>query len=266
METDLRVALAHRDLRLVFQPIVELEGGKVRGFEALLRWHRPGHGVVAPRDFVALAEQTGLMIPIGSWVLREACRYARSWQDSSPEGAPVRVSVNLSAKQFRDPGIVDEVRTAVRDGGVAPSSLVLDIAERVLMENVESSKAVLPRLQDVGVAVHMDDFGTASSSITDMPRLPLQGIKLDNALVHRVGARRTDLEIARSIVDVVRRLGFGLIAEGVETVAQRERLIAFGCELGQGHLFAKPLEPEAVGALLAKHRTLGSASGDVMPR
>jgi diguanylate cyclase (GGDEF)-like protein/PAS domain S-box-containing protein len=260
LEADLRNALERRELRLVFQPIVELETGAPRAFEALLRWHRPKHGVVAPLDFVALAEQTGLIFPIGNWVLQEGCRHARSWQDAFPAAAPVRISVNLSAKQLGHPDIAGEVRTAVQDAGIAPSCLILEIAERVLMENVESSTAVLHQLREVGVDVHMDDFGTGPSSLSSLSRFPLQGIKVDSSLVHRMGARRTDLEIVRSMVDLAKSLGLGVIAEGVETVAQRERLIAFGCELGQGHLFAKPFEANAAASFRARSEQLGRRS------
>src|SRR5438445_606306 len=252
MEADLRNALERNELRLVFQPIVRLETGNVHGFEALLRWHRPEQGVVLPAEFVPLAEQTGLILPVGAWVLREACRYARRWQDTLPAAAAVRVSVNLSAKQLGHPGIVHEVRTALQDAGLAPSCLALEITESVLMANVESSAALLLQLRKLGVELHMDDFGTGYSSLSYLPRLPLQGIKVDRSFVHRIGGRRIDLDIVRSIVDLARTLGLEVIAEGVETVAQRERLIAFGCELGQGYLFAQPLEPAAASALLAQ--------------
>ena len=251
MEADLRNALERQEFRLFFQPIVELETGQVRGFEALVRWQRTRQGsVVAPVDFLALAEQTGLILPIGNWVLREACRQARTWQDAFP----VRVSVNLSAKQLRHPDLVEEVRQVLRDTGIEPSFVVLEVAERVLMENVEASKAALHRLRELGVDVHMDSFGIAYASLADLRLLPLQGTKVDGSLVHRIGLRRTDMEVVRSIVDLARSLGHAVIAEGVETIVQRERLIAFGCELGQGHLFAKPLEPGAASALLAATR------------
>jgi len=252
MEADLRNALERDEFRLVFQPIVELESGRVHGFEALLRWHHPKRGVILPLDFVPLAEQTGLIIPIGRWVLQEACRHARGWQETFPAAAGLRISVNLSAEQLGHPRIVEEVRTALQTAGLAPPCLSLEISERVLMESVESSTTPLGQLRGLNVELHMDDFGTGYSSLSSLPRFPLQGIKVDRSLVHRMGARRTDLEIVRSIVDLAGNLGLGVIAEGVETVTQRARLIAFGCRLGQGQLFAKPLEPAAAGALLAE--------------
>jgi len=251
MEADLRTALEHRELRLMFQPIVELQTGRVDGFEALLRWHRPKRGVILPPEFVPLAEQTGLIIPIGRWVLQEACRQARGWHDAFPAAGPVRISVNLSGKQLAHPGLADDVRAALQDAGLSPSRLILEIGENVLMESVESSTDVLHQLRALKVELHVDDFGTGHSSLSSLPRFPLHGIKIDRAFVHRMGSRRTDLEIVRSIVELAGNLSLGVIAEGVETVTQRARLIAFGCELGQGHLFAKPLEAQAAGALLA---------------
>ena len=252
MEADLRNALERGELRLAFQPIVELETGRVHGFEALLRWHHPKRGVILPLDFVPLAEQTGLIVSIGSWVLQEACRQARRWQETFPAAAALRISVNLSAKQLAHPRIVEDVRTALQAAGLAPRCLALEISERVLLDSVESSTTALGQLRGLNVELHMDDFGTGYSSLSSLPRFPLQGIKVDRSFVHRMGARRTDLEIVRSIVDLAGNLGLGVMAEGVETVTQRARLIAFGCRLGQGYLFAKPLEPAAAGALLAE--------------
>lgn len=261
METDLREALERQQFRLVFQPIVGLETARVRSVEALLRWRRPRREAVTPLDIIAVAERTGLILQIGRWVLREACRNARAWQDAAEaaacdrEGPTIerhtRVSVNLSAKQFWDADLVTDIRSALQEHGLKPSMLILEVPERVLVSNVEAARTVLQRLRELGVAVLIDDFGTGSSLI-HLSRFPVEGIKLDRILVHRIGARRTEhFEILRSIMDVARSLGLAVTAEGVETAAQRDRLLALGCEVGQGYLFAKPLEPKAAGALLA---------------
>ncbi|OLD89112.1 MAG: hypothetical protein AUG85_02560 [Gemmatimonadetes bacterium 13_1_20CM_4_66_11] len=257
MEADLREALGRKEFALVFQPIVEIETGRVYAFEALLRWHHGKRRVLLPHEFLPLAEQTGLIVSIGTWVLREACRYARTWQNAVPGAGPVRISVNVSAKQVADPRLVDDLRAALQDAGLTPAALSLEVTESVLMESLDSSIALLNRLREVGIQLHMDDFGSGYSSLSYLPRFPLQGIKVDRTFVHRMGARRTDVEIVRSIVDLAEHLGLIVIAEGVETAAQRERLIAVGCELGQGFLFAKALEPEAARALLAEQQQPG---------
>ena len=261
MEADLRNALERQEFRLVFHPIVELQTGRVQGFEALLRWHRPERDVIVPADFLSLAERTGLILPIGAWVLQEACRNARRWQDRYPAAAPFRISVNLSGKELAHPGLVDQVRTVLQDAKLEPSWLALEIAENVLTENVESASALLHPLRDLGVELYMDHFGVGRSSLSSIPNLPLQGIKVDHTVVQRIGGRRLDLDVVRSIMDLARSLGLQLIAEGVETVAQRERLIAFGCELGQGHLLAKPMEAKAVDGLLGRSGRSGRRTG-----
>lgn len=252
MERDLSEAVARKQFRLVFQPIVELETGKVRSVEALLRWTRPRREAVTPLDIVAAAERTGLILEIGRWVLREACRNALAWQHASPSARPTRVSVNLSAKQFWDAGLVSDIRSAAQETGVPLSVLVLEISEGVVSANVEAARKVLQGLRESGLAVVIDDFGT-DASLIHLSRFPVEGIKLDRALVHRMGARRTEnFELPRSIMDLARSLSLTVTAEGVETAAQRDRLIALGCALGQGYLFAKPLEPKDAKALLAE--------------
>ncbi|HLB81728.1 MAG TPA: EAL domain-containing protein, partial [Gemmatimonadales bacterium] len=265
IEADLRNALDRQEFRLVFHPIVELHTGRVHGFEALLRWHHPERGVIPPLEFVPLAEETGVILPIGNWVISEACRYGRRWQDAFPAAGPLRISVNVSPKQLEREGLVDEVRTALQEAGLAPSRLILEITESMLMKNVESSTALLRQLRTLGVELHMDDFGTGYSSLGQLPHLPIQGIKIHHMFVHRMGGRRTDLEIVRSVVELARTLGLGVIAEGVDTVAQRERLIGLGCEFGQGSLFAEPLEPAAASVFLASQCGEGSTLDDKTP-
>jgi diguanylate cyclase (GGDEF)-like protein/PAS domain S-box-containing protein len=247
MEADLRRALERAELRVVFQPIVELRSRRVYGFETLLRWQHPERGLILPMEFVPLAEETGLIVPIGSWVLREACRHARQWE--SGDASPIRVSVNISVAQLAHPGLVEVVRAALREAELDPLRLQLEITESALMEHAEAVRA-LERLRELDVELSMDDFGTGYSSLSYLPRFPLQTIKIDRSFVSRLGSRRTDQEIVRSIVGLARNVGLGVVAEGVESEAQRERLIAFGCRLGQGHYFAPPLEPEAAAALL----------------
>ena len=259
-EADLRNAVDRGDFRLVFQPIVEIRTGRVHAFEALLRWHHPERGVIQPLSFIPVAEESGLIVPIGRWVLREACSQARRWRHLAPDGEPVRISVNLSAKQLGNPHIVDEVRDTLREERLDARCLRLEITETVLMDSVETSVARLQQLGRLGVALHMDDFGTGYSSLSLLPRFPIQTIKIDRSFVHRLGVRRTDHELVGSIVDLIKRLGMGMIAEGIETVSQCDRLAALGCEFGQGFYFAKPLDAAAAGALL-EAPTIGGIGG-----
>ena len=252
LTTDLRRAVERGELALAFQPIVDLASGRVRSFEALVRWKHPTRGLVMPDDFIPLAEQTGLIVPIGEWVLINACALARRWQVEMPAAGPVSVSVNLSAKQIGDARIVNEVRRALESTGLNPRALRLEITETVLLENGEAATSQLEALRNLDVELHVDDFGTGYSWLSYLPRFPLQAIKVDRSFVRRMGTRRTDVEIVRSIVDLATTLGLRVIAEGIETPGQRERLIAFGCELGQGFLFSKPVESADTLALLER--------------
>ncbi|MFI5233243.1 MAG: EAL domain-containing protein [Gemmatimonadales bacterium] len=260
MQRDLQDAVERGELRLAFQPIIELDTGRLFAFEALLRWHHPAQGVIMPRDFVPLAEDTGLILPIGAWVLREACRNARSWQDAFPGETPVRVCVNLSGKQLRHTRVVQDVRGALDDAGIHGSSLILEISESVVTQSVDSAVVLLHRVREMGAELHVDHFGTGHSSLTELPHLPLQGIKIDGSFVRRIGARRTDVEIVRSIVEMAHTLELRVIAEGVDTVVQRERLIALRCELGQGEVFAKPLDGAGVEDYLRQMTRGGGAA------
>ena len=250
VEADLRRALGRDEFHLVFDPIVTLATGHLHAFEALLRWQHPARGVVQPLEFLPLAEQTGAIVPIGRWVLHEACRHARAWRETTG-GAPVRVTVNVSGNQLNDPRFLSDVEEAMRDAGMAGRGLGLEVPESVLLEEREPTTAILKELRRLEVEVHMDHFGTRLSALGSLPRLQLDWIKVDRSCVHRIGARRTDLEIVRAIVERSKGLGFGVIAEGVETGAQRAQLMAFGCELGQGFRFADPLQAKEVALLLA---------------
>jgi diguanylate cyclase (GGDEF)-like protein len=251
LEADLARALERDELHLVFDPIVSLATGRLHGFEALLRWHHPARGVLQPLDFLPSAERTGAIVPIDRWVLQQACREARRWCNV-PGRAPVRVTVNVSGKQLAERGFVTDVQDAVRDAGLAPGVLGVEIPVRVLTADLKSTTAILADLRRLKVQVHLDDFGTGWASLPRLPRLPLDWIKVDRSCVHRLGARRTDLDVVRSIVEQSKELGLGVIAEGVETGAQRARLMSFGCELGQGYRFAEPVSSSEVAGLLAE--------------
>jgi Amt family ammonium transporter len=250
MTTDLRAALERNEFRLVYQPIYDMELAHVRGFEALLRWHHPTRGEIQPAEFVPVAEESGLIVPLGAWVLREACRQASEWQSRRQGGEPIRVSVNLSGRQLGQPGIVDDVRRALQTASLDPAALDLEITETFLLEGGNASNDRLHQLRALNVELHVDDFGTGYSWLSYLPRFPLQAVKVDRSFVSRMGARRTDLEIVRSIVELADKLDLAVIAEGVETAAQRRRLVALGCRLGQGFLFSPPVSASATREVL----------------
>ncbi len=251
LETALRHAIEREELRLAYQPILNLRSGRVEGFEALLRWTHPDRGPITPAEFIPLAEETGLIVPMGSWVIREACRRVRAWQLGHPDGEPpLWVGVNLSAEQVAHAGLRDDVATALRESGLPPRSLRLEVTETLLLDGIEEVAAQLERVRALDVELLMDDFGTGYSSLNYLRRFPLDGLKIDRSFVRRVGLRRGDTELVRTIIALAQNLGMGVIAEGIESSIQRDRLVELGCPLGQGFFFAEPLAPEAAEACL----------------
>jgi EAL domain-containing protein (putative c-di-GMP-specific phosphodiesterase class I) len=257
MENDLRRAIERGELRVHYQPLIDLTTDRIVGFEALVRWQHPVRGLVPPLSFIPLAEETGLIIPLGRWVLETACRQAMRWRDARPKGPPLMMSVNLSARQFVQPDLVDQVEAILTETGLDPSTLELEITESVVMDQSEVGIRSLHRLRDMGVRLVLDDFGTGYSSLAYLKHLPLDTIKIDRTFVAGL-----DGEADRSIVEAVIALAHGLrisvVAEGIETEGQFEILRIMGCDIGQGYLFARPLpEAEAV-KLLAPGRSSAS--------
>jgi len=252
LETDLRHAVSRNEFFLEYQPIVCLANDCLVGFEALLRWRHPERGVVAPDQFLPLAEETGLMLPIGRWALADACRQMRRWQQCYPDHPGLAVSINLSARQFERPGLVDEVAEALAGSGLSPGSLKLEITETILMANAAASAGVLDQLRQLGVQVQVDDFGTGYSSLSYLHRFKVDTLKIDRSFVAGLSTEGEPREIVRTILTLGRNLGVDIVAEGVESEAQREALRALGCEYVQGFLFARPLETDLVSAWLAR--------------
>ncbi len=254
-ETELRHALERGEMRLLYQPIVALDTGRVEGFEALIRWEHPERGTVPAGEFVPLAEETGMILPIGRWVLEEACRRLREWQDDFPESRPA-VSVNLSVRQFEQPDLAAQVEGALRASGADPAGLRLEVTESVLAQSPEATAAVLARFRALGIGVHMDDFGTGYSSLALLHSLPLDTLKIDRSFVRRIGAAVEDATpVVRTIVALAGSLGLATIAEGVETPEQLRAVRELGCGSAQGYLFARPVgAPEARALLEAAPR------------
>jgi len=254
METDLRRAAERGEFRLHYQPLVTLETGRITGFEAVVRWQHPVHGLIGPAAFIPIAEETGLIIPIGRWVLREACRQMRVWQDRYPS-LDLAVSVNLSGKQFAQPGLVEEIDQALKETGLEPRRLRIEITESVVMENAASAMAMIDQLRALKVKIDVDDFGTGYSSLSYLQRFSLDHLKIDRSFVSNIGTDGGEnAEIVRTIVTLAHHLGMDAVAEGVETADQLALLREVGCQLVQGYLFAKPLDDVEADRLLAAGR------------
>lgn len=250
-EEELRRAIEDGELRLVFQPMVDLATGRIGEVEALVRWAHPTRGLVPPVEFVPLAEETGLIVPLGRWVLREACRQARAWQPTTPGEPPLVVSVNLSARQFTQRELVDDVAAALAEAGLPPSAVCLEITESVAMEDAVASAGVMEELRRLGVRLAIDDFGTGYSSLGALKTCPVDVLKIDRSFVTGLGTGTQDAAIVRSVIALARTLGMRVTAEGVETAAQAGELGALGCHVGQGFFFARPIPGEQVAAMLA---------------
>ena len=244
----LRKAVDAGELVAHYQPIVELASGRIGGAEALLRWNRPGHGLVPPLDFIPLAEESGLITDLGAWILREACSRAREWR--SAEAPDVRITVNLSARQLLDADFEQMVHDALAETGLDPDALVLEVTESSVMMNPEVTIPKLERLVERGLHVTLDDFGEGHSSLSHVRRLPIAAIKVARPFVKELGDPEGDSRLVRGIVELVHSLGLPVVAEGIEEPVQRDELRALGCAFGQGFLFARPLELPALRALL----------------
>ncbi len=252
LEADLRRALATPDaeLRVVYQPIVALDTERPVGAEALVRWHHPTRGLVSPAQFIPLAEATGLVVPLGRWVLRTACRQARTWEPASgPEDGPY-VSVNLSGRQLEDAGIVTDVADALTDAGIAPGRLLLEITESVVMHRADAALRTLHALKALGVRIAIDDFGTGYSSLAYLRRFPVDVLKVDKAFVDGVAEGGPDAKLTVAIVGLAATLDVRCVAEGIEHASQAAALRAAGCGYGQGYHFARPLAAADAAVLL----------------
>jgi diguanylate cyclase (GGDEF)-like protein/PAS domain S-box-containing protein len=253
LAADLSRAVDKGQLHLCYEPQMNLESGRICSLEALVRWRHPTRGEVSPGEFIPLAEETGMILPIGRWVLREACRQIKAWQERWPAPAPLTIAVNLSARQLQHPGIVDEVSAALAAAGLDPQSLVLEITETAIMEQLDAATTILTELRRLGVRLALDDFGTGYSSLSYLQRLPVDILKIDRSFVAGVAKSTEDSALARGILTLGQTLGLETVAEGIETAEQLAVLRELGCQLGQGYLFARPLGPAAVDALLERH-------------
>jgi EAL domain-containing protein (putative c-di-GMP-specific phosphodiesterase class I) len=249
LETDLRVALERGEFRIHYQPIVTLKDSRITGVEALLRWQHPHRGSISPLEFIPLAEETGLIVPIGEWVLRTACSQLRTWHDEGIE--PLRMAVNISALQLKEPGFADLVERVIRETKIKPETLELELTETILMDRTKAIVDELLRLRSFGVHISIDDFGTGYSSLNYLQNLPIDTLKIDRSFIDKLAANGDQKKIVETIVMLGDNLGLDVIAEGIETAEQLAKLLAINCRRGQGYFFSKPMEGKAVRSLLS---------------
>jgi diguanylate cyclase (GGDEF)-like protein len=246
LKADLERALDDGQFKLRYQPLIDLARGEVVGMEALLRWHHPARGEVLPGEFITLAEESGLILTLGRWVLHEACRQATVWQADGLTTEPIGMSVNVSARQLEDPALANDVSAALEESGLDPELLTLEITESVLMHDTELTQQSLHRLKALGVRLVIDDFGTGYSSLSYLRRFPIDGIKIDRSFIDAIDTDREEADLVGSIITLSHRLKLETVAEGVERWSQLARLRSLGANVGQGYYMAVPLTPSEV--------------------
>ena len=251
LENDLRRGVEREEFAVYYQPITSLSTGKISGFEALARWHHPSRGIISPGDFIPVAEETGLIVPLGNWLLEESCRQLRTWQLKYPEHPPMKISVNLSGKQLREPSLIEQIDRILSKTELAATSLKLEITESILMENIEVITQTLLALRERKIQLSIDDFGTGYSSLSYLHRFPVDTLKIDRSFINEIKSGKENSAIVKTIVTLAHMLNMDVIAEGIETTSQLDQLKMLKCEHGQGFYFAKPLSKEEAEKLIA---------------
>ncbi len=255
LETDLRRALDRSEFRVYYQPIIDLQRNSIAGFEALLRWHHPERGIVPPAEFIPAAEETGLIVPIGAWVLREACMQLRQWHQEFPQHSALTIAVNISVRQFSQANLLEQIDSILRDTQLDSRFLKLEITESTIVENYQAAKAILEAFKSRQIQLSIDDFGTGYSSLSHLHQLPVDLLKIDRAFVDPIDENSSEREIVRAIVTLAHSLNMSVIAEGVETAVHVEQLKKLDCEFGQGYYFSKPLDLDRATELIAVDRS-----------
>ncbi|MGE5658968.1 MAG: putative bifunctional diguanylate cyclase/phosphodiesterase [Actinomycetota bacterium] len=259
LENDLRRAVEHEEFRLHYQPIISLASGEITGFEALVRWQHPERGLISPVEFIPIAEETGLIEPLGWWVLSTACHQLRKWQLRFPSNPPLTMSVNFAGQQLEQEGLLEQLSRMLQEVGISGSSVKLEITESFLLESKAASVAMLKQLKTLGLQLAIDDFGTGYSSLSRLHQFPIDTLKIDRSFVGKIGDDKKSSAIVEAIIMLAHTLNITVVAEGVETVNQLAELESLNCEYGQGYLFSKPISSEAVFQLLASKYKLPQA-------
>lgn len=256
IESDLHRALELQEFILHYQPIIALDTGILIGFEALVRWQHTTQGFISPCEFIPIAEETGFIIPLGVWVLQEACRQLRTWHLAFPQQTALTMSVNLASKQLRDPGLIEQIDQVLAATGLDGSALKLELTESMLVDNIASVLQTLSSIRARGIQLSIDDFGTGYSSLSYLPRFPINTLKIDRSFVSQMPIDAENLEIVRAIATLAHSIGIDVVAEGIETAQQLEILQTLCCEFGQGYLFSKPLDSHSAAQFIEKSSTI----------
>ena len=257
LEADLRTALVERQFRIHYQPVLQLDTRRIMSFEALLRWEHPTQGLISPYRFIDAAEDTGILVSIGHWLTVQACRQLREWEVNDRSGSPMNVTVNVSARQFADARLANDIQDALQQTGVDPSRLQLEMTEKIASADPKLTVTVLSHLKHLGIGTVLDDFGTGSTSLVGLTQFPVDALKIDRSLIREMQTDRSASDIVELIILLAHKMNLKVIAEGIETARQLERLIELGCEFGQGYFFSQPMEAKA--ALIFMRQQLVSA-------
>jgi diguanylate cyclase (GGDEF)-like protein/PAS domain S-box-containing protein len=245
LESDLRTALTERQFRIHYQPVLQLDTRRIMSFEALLRWEHPTQGLISPYRFIDAAEDTGILVSIGHWLMVQACRQLREWEVNDRSGSPMHVTVNVSARQFADARLANDIQDALQQTGVDPSRLQLEMTEKIASADPKLTVTVLSHLKHFGIGTVLDDFGTGSTSLVGLTQFPVDALKIDRSLIREMQTDRSASDMVELIILLAHKMKLKVIAEGIETVRQLERLLELGCEYGQGYFFSQPMEAKA---------------------
>jgi diguanylate cyclase (GGDEF)-like protein/PAS domain S-box-containing protein len=260
LESDLRTALVQRQFRVYYHPVIQLDTRRITSFEALLRWEHPTQGLISPYQFIEAAEDTGILVSIGHWLIVEACRQLREWQIGSAQLDPMNITVNVSARQFADARLVNDLQDALQETGIDPSRLQLEITETIAAADPKLTITVLSHLKHMGIGVILDDFGTGSTSLRGLRQFPVDTLKIDRSLIREMQSDRATADIVELIIALAHKMSLKAIAEGIETSRQMERLLELGCEFGQGYYFSQPLDALAAQRFMRQQVAVTRAS------
>ena len=264
LESDLRTALAERQFQIHYQPIMHLSTRRIQSFEALLRWQHPTQGLISPYRFIEAAEDTGVLVSIGHWLVVQACRQLREWQVNDRTGQPMSVTVNVSARQFADARLANDIQDALQQTGIDPARLQLEMKEGIAAADPKLTVTVLAHLKHMGIGVVLDDFGTGSMPLVGLTQFPVDALKIDRSLIREMQSDRATADVVELIITLAHKMNLKVIAEGIETARQLEHLVELGCEYGQGYYFSQPLEARAALLFMRQQviaRTTGAGAG-----